>query len=548
MEPLDPGLVTALLRADAYPADARAGEGIAQVQTHLSHVFLLPERVYKLHKAVQFGFVDFSTRALRNEDSLREVRLNRRLAAEVYLGVAPLLHTPAGVRVGAVQQELAPAAPGSAAPEHCVVMKRLSAGRDAQTLLARGELTAAHVDAIAARIAEFHAAHGLGAPAPFPSAEWRERVLAPVRESFAELAASGPLAARATAALERVEAFAAGHGARFETRRQAGRIVDGHGDLHLQHVWFERAGEPPLMIDCLEFRDDYRQIDAASEVAFLAMDLAYRGRHDLGERFLRRYAEASDDFDLYGVVDFFVAYRAAVRGKVASLAARDPDVPAEQRRLAAESADRHLALAERALAQPARGELVAVGGIVGTGKSTVARALAELCEGVVISSDRVRKRQAALPATARGHAELYTDERTSRTYAGLLERALPVVRSGRLAILDATWARAVLRAPLLAFASEHSVRALLVETVCEPSVARARLAARARTGTDPSDAGPELYAASAAGFEPPHEWPAGARAVIATDRESWRADLDSVRERLGLRIPAPILRSVSSKP
>ena len=534
MEPLDPELVTALLGPDAYPADARAGEGIAHVQTHLSHVFLLRERVYKLHKSVRFPFVDFSTRSLRNADSLRELRLNRRLAPEVYLGLAAVTRGAAGVRVGALREELEPAGAGGASAEHAVVMKRLTAGRDAQSLLARGELAAEHVDAVAARIADFHAAHGLGAPAPFSGAEWRDRVLAPVRETFADLVASPPLAARATAALARAGAIAAEQWTRFEARRISGRIVDGHGDLHLQHVWFERPGEPPLMIDCLEFRDDYRQIDAAAEVAFLAMDLAYRGRRDLAERFLRRYAEASDDFDLYGVVDFFAAYRAAVRAKVASLAARDADLPGEQRRLAAESADRHLSLAERALAPRAPGAVVAVGGIVGTGKSTVAAALADATGGAVISSDRVRKRQAGLAPTARGDAELYGAERTRRTYAGLLERALPVVRSGRPALLDATWASVRLRAPLRAFAAEHGLRAFFVETVCAASVARERLAARARAGTDPSDAGPDRYEPSAAGFEPPREWPAAARAQIATDHRSWRGDVESLARRFGI--------------
>jgi len=189
-------------------------------------------------------------------------------------------------------------------------------------------------------------------------------------------------------------------------------------------------------------------------------------------------------------------------------------------------------LAEHALAPRASGCIVAVGGVVGTGKSTVAAALADATAGVVISSDRVRKRQAALPATARGHGELYTEERSRQTYSGLAERALPVVRSGRTAILDATWARAALRRELVGFARERGLRAFLVETVCDPSVARARLAARAREGTDPSDAGPERYAPSAAGFEPPREWPAETRVAIPTDRASWRAELESLARRL----------------
>ena len=537
IESLDPGLVAALGRSGAYPGDPGAADGIHHIQTHLSHVFLTRGHAYKLHKAVRFPFVDFATRAARNEDSLREVRLNRRLAPEIYLGVAPVEIREGKVLVGSTRESLAPPGIDGAVPEHCVVMIRLTEGRDALSMLQRGELGAAHIDAIAERIAEFHRTHGLGAPAPWSGEEWLERIGAPVRESFSEIADVGPLAARARAAVARAEQFLASHAARFEARRQAGRAVDAHGDLHLQHVWFERADAAPIAIDCLEFRSDYREIDAASEVAFLAMDLAYRGRRDLGERFLRRYAEAMDDYDLYGVVDFFVAYRAAVRAKVAALASRDPGLPDSQREAAAASAERHLSLAEAALAEAAPGGVVALAGIVGTGKSTVARALADDLGGVVVASDRVRKRQAQLGETERGHGELYTAERTARTYAGLFERALPVVRSGRTAILDATYARTSLRAELLRWVAKEGIRAFLVETTCAAPVALSRLEARARAGVDPSDAGPELYEASARGFESPAEWPADARATVATDAPSWRAHVTALARRIAARAP-----------
>ena len=536
-DPLEPDFVTGLAARDAYPDDASAARGVQHIQTHLSHVFLSAERVYKLHKSVRFGFVDFSTRALRNADSLRELRLNRRLAEDVYLGVAPVERDNGLIRLGALREELAPAARGARVAEHCVVMRRLAAGRDALAMLERGVLREHHIDAIAVRIAAFHAQNGMGVPAPFSPEAWLVRVVAPVRESFNEVGRSDAFAARSRAAGARAEALLGRHAQRFERRRAAGRVVDGHGDLHLAHVWFERDDAPPLAIDCLEFRDDYRQIDAASEVAFLAMDLEYRGRRDLAERFLRRYAEATDDFDLYGVVDFFTAYRAAVRAKVACLAARDELVPALQRARAEESAGHHLALAEAALAEPRRGSVVAMAGIVGTGKSTVAQALADETGGVVIGSDRVRKRLAELQATARGHVELYTDERTLATYAGLLERAASVVLSGRVAILDATYARATFRAELRAWASAHALRAFLVECTCPEPLVRARLAARTRAGGDPSDAGPELYASSAAGWEPPDEWPAELRAVVRTDGEHWRAAVADAAKRFALGEP-----------
>ncbi len=538
MEPLEPGLVAGLASASAYPDDRTAARGLQHVQTHLSHVFLSGERAYKLHKAVRFGFVDFSTRAERNADSVRELHLNRRLAQDVYLGIAPVERRKTAIRLGALREDLAPSEHGAPAAEHCVVMRRLPDGRDALSLLAGGALGEHHVDANAARIAAFHAQNGLGAPAPFSPEAWIERVAGPVRESFGEIGRTGPFAARARGAAARAETLLARHAQRFERRRTAGRVVDGHGDLHLAHVWFERDDAKPLAIDCLEFRDDYRQIDAASDVAFLAMDLEYRGRRDLGERFLRRYAEASDDYDLYGVVDFFFAYRAAVRAKVACLATRDVVVPAEQRKAAAHSAEHHLALAEGALGDPRRGSVVAIAGIVGTGKSTVAQALADVTGGVVIASDRVRKRQAELPAEARGSEELYTDERTEATYAGMLERAAPVVLSGRVAILDATWARASFRDELRGWAADHALRAFLIESTCPEGVARARLAARAREGRDPSDAGPEFYASSAAGFEPLDEFPAESRARVSTDDERWRAAVADVAKRFALGEPA----------
>lgn len=544
MEPLEPEIVAQLGTPGAYPDDPSAARGIEHVQTHLSHVFLTAGKVYKLHKAVRFGFVDFATRAARNADSLREVRLNRRLASDVYLGVSAVTRAGGAFRLGALREDLAPAERDGRVAEHCVVMRRLPEGRDALALLERGELTERHVDAIAARIADFHAQNGLGAPAPFAPEAWLARIAEPVRQSFGEIASSSALAARGKQAAARAEELLRSHAQRFESRRVAGRVVDGHGDLHLAHIWFEQEDAPPLAIDCLEFRDDYRQIDAASDVAFLAMDLEYRGRRDLAERFLRRYAEASDDYDLYGVVELFTVYRAAVRAKVACLAAQDASVPAEQRANAELSATRHLALAEGALSPPRRGSVVAMAGIVGTGKSTVAQALADRTGGVVIESDRVRKRQAGLPAGARGHRELYTAERTEATYAGLLERAAPVVLSGRVAILDATFARAGLRDALRAWAADHALRAFLIESKCPEAVARARLEARARAGRDPSDAGPELYASSAAGWEPPDEWPAESRAVVRTDAPRWGEGVTETALRFALGAPASRIREL----
>jgi aminoglycoside phosphotransferase family enzyme/predicted kinase len=527
-DPIPAGLVEALQSPAAYPGDPSASDGIEEVQTHLSFVFLTRDRVYKLRRPVHLGFVDFGARSERIEDCVREVQLNRRLAPDVYLGLAPLISDARGLRLGPVAEQPTPSAPGEAQAEHCVVMRRLPPGRDALSLLSQGELRADDLDRVAETLAEFHGRVCLAAPAKLEPERWLAGIADPALANCAALAAaqqSGIDAGRVRALEE---------GTRLGLRRlrevllrrlREGRAVDGHGDLHLRHVWFERPASAPLIIDCLEFSSELRSIDAASEVAFLAMDLCYRERADLAARFLRSYARDTDDFDLYRVVDFFQSYRAAVRAKVAALVAADSEVGRDQRGEAGVSARAHLALASDALAGGSKGELILVCGRVGSGKTSFASALADQLRGVVIASDRVRKHMAGLaplerPSGARAEA-LYSSRMTERVYAGLLERALPVLESGRPAILDATFATRALRAPARAWAEEQGVRARLVETRCEPEIARRRLVQRQRTGDDPSDAGVELYRELAPRFEPPLEWAEDCRFTIDMGRVDW---------------------------
>lgn len=509
-ETLTPQVLAQLARPGAYPEDPSALGGVEWVQTHISHVFLTADRVYKFRKAVDLGFVCFATRAERNADCLRELSLNRRLAPDVYLGLAPLEIQGDRVRAGSVREKIAPGA------EHCVVMRRLAPDRDALTLLVKDDLQPDQLDRVARRIAAFHARHGLGAPTPFSMKAWETRCTRPLEDSLAQLARA-PVAVVDRVVLDRVRAlataFASQHAGCFERRRRAGRAVDAHGDLHLQHIWFETDHAEPLIIDCLEFSDELRHIDAAADVAFTSMDLEYRGEHALAERFLGVYATERDDFDLYRVVDYFACYRAVIRAKVAALAARDPSIEHGQRARAAVSAQRHLALADRLFAPRMGGRLVLVGGIVGTGKSTVAQALAHASGGVVISSDRVRKQ---LPDPA-----LYTHAAKRRVYDALLERAQPVLESGRMVILDATWNRSAERAAAQLLAAKHGSPCVFIETRCRADITQERLALREREGTDPSDAGPAYHAVSVAEFEAFDEAVEGERHAVHTDAPRW---------------------------
>jgi len=537
-EPVDPQLLEDLARPNAYPDDPTARDGIETIQTHISNLFLTRSRVVKLRKAVDLGFLDFSTRADRLADCRREVALNRRLAPDVYRGVAPVEREDGRYVVRERFGEIACEA-GAPIPECAVVMRRLAEGSEALSMLDRDALTRQHLGAAARTLARFHADANLGRPAPWDEDGWWHHLFDPVAACLDSLEESPPegLApeelARARDTLERRFEILR---PRFEERRLEGRAVDGHGDVHLQHVWFE-ADDAPVLIDCIEFDDELRRIDAASEVAFLAMDLRYRGRRDLGEHFLAAYAAASDDFGLYGVVDAYASYRALVRGKVAALAAADEGIGAEQRSAAAHSARRHLDLALELLQPPAAGALVLTCGTVGCGKSTVARALAERCDGVVIASDRTRKHLAGVAAAHRSDDAkdrgMYAPERRRAVYEALRERAASVVGSGRTAILDATHHERAERERMRGWARDHGVAVLLVAVGCGPEVARERLRERQAAGRDPSDAGPELLDASLADFEAPTEWPTADRFEVRTDTGGLENALEPLAARLG---------------
>lgn len=539
VEALPEDLVASLRRPAALSAalagGSPPGEGdVTALQTHISHLFLTRDRVFKLRKAVRLPFLSFATREERNFDCLREVELNRRLAPDVYLGVAPVLRRElGGWMLGEPRETLSdergrPIGPGEPGAEHCVVMRRLPDGRDALSMLEAGRLERRHVEALADRLVAFHRTAHLGTPAPWSPEEWLARVARPVAETF-ELARTKGGAVLEASVLDRAEdtmrRWLDDHRSAVLERREAGRAVDGHGDLHLDHVWYPEDAGPPVVIDCIEFDAELRRIDVAGELAFFTMDAAYRGREDLGEHLPSCYAALADDYGLYDVVDYHVLHRALVRASVAAVACGEEEIDEAQRTLAAESARRHLGMVDERLGRRSRAAIVLTTGLPGTGKSTVAAAAARALGGVVISSDRVRKHLAGLAPTERGDAEpevgIYTAEQTEAVYAGLLERARPVLASGRPVVLDATYSRASRRAAVRAHAEALGVAALLLDVHCAESTTLARIEARLRDPQRISDAGIEVYRRRKEAFESPSEWPSATRIPVDTARDDW---------------------------
>jgi aminoglycoside phosphotransferase family enzyme/predicted kinase len=516
IEPLPDGLVEALADPRAHPQDVSAAAGVARIQTHISHLFLTRDRVVKLRKATRPGFLDFGLRAQRIRDCLDEVALNRRLAPDVYLGIAPIEPTADGWRLGPPAE-----APTDPDCEHAVVMRRLPSGTDALSRLAADALGPAELRAAAQRLASFHARHALGTPAPWTRDAWMERTDRPMRVCLATLRNTALVPEDAVAGLETAWGTWLGrNAAALEERRLAGCAVDGHGDVRLEHLWLDDPSGP-VFIDCVEFDPELRRIDRASEVAFLAMDLLHRERPELAETFLAAYAGASDDFGLYALVDGYASYRAAVRASVAALAARDDSIADAQRELAGGTARRYFDLALALLRPPGPGRLVLMCGAAATGKSTVARDLALAVGGaVVLSTDRTRQLLATKGETA---AERYAPERKEAVYDAVFERARAPLRAGRTVLLDGTFARSSVRERARSFARALGLDPWLVHVRCPEALARERAGKRLSEGKDPSEAGPEVVSAHFAAFEPPDEWPEARRLEVDGSKEEGRA-------------------------
>ena len=500
--------------------------GTELIETHTSWVFLGVDTVWKIKKPVDFGFLDFTTVDERRRACEAEVKLNARLAPGVYQGVVPVCLDESG------RHRLEG---DGAAVDWAVKMARLPESRRADTLLQAGALRISDIDLLAECIARFHNLM----PTDERIAEFGkpEVLLDNVRENFSQTRDTVREHLNETEAQEiehKQLAFIEEHRNLLDARCISGRVRDGHGDLRLEHVYL--TGDGPSIIDCIEFNERFRYEDVCADAAFLSMDLERLGRVDLAERFIASYARAASDFDLYPLLDFYEGYRAYVRGKVASMLAHDAGASAKVRARAAKDARRYYMLAlsagRESLLSPV---VVAVGGVIASGKSTIAEQLSTLLTAPVLDTDTTRKSLLGVAPTQPMHEGAwqgaYAPERTDAVYAEVLRRADRVVASERPVVLDASFRSRAARAAARALAQKYGVPFFFVETQAPRALCRDRLRQRARSSSV-SDGRLEIFDDFIAQWEPVTEISPSEHIVVDTTKSP-----GAVHEQLERRLP-----------
>ena len=473
------------------------GAPVTLHETHISWVFLAGERAYKLKKPIVLDFLDYGTVARRRALCHEEVRLNARLAAELYLGVSAVAERADRLEISD-ESDLA-------AVDYVVEMRRYD---EKATLAARvdaGLVSAGQMAPVGEMLARFHAecpprleANGLAA------------VRHEVRQNLSELAdacALPVMLARVTALGRFLDAWITAHAGLLEARGRDGCVREVHGDLRAEHVIMS----PRLsVVDCVEFDPALRTLDVADDLAFLVMDLTAHGVEPCAAALVAAYRRFGGDCGPDELLWFYAVHRALIRAKVALMRAAQGGMQATDHGL--------VAVAERCAWRARRAPALVVCGVPGSGKSHVASALHTMTGAPVVSSDVVRKELAGLAADERAPEAAYGAEPNERTYRELGRRAAEVMAVGAGVIVDATFRH---RADREAFAGgwQNASGMVYVQCLAPADVLRHRGAARELDPRRISDAGAGVVERERDRFDPLDETSAGRHLLLRTDRD-----------------------------
>ena len=504
-----PPLIQAMMRADFYPHHPSSVE---LRQTHISYVLLAGDYVYKLKKPVRFAFLDYSTLQKRRHFCHEEIRLNRRLARAFYLGV--LAVTWNGQRFSLLdslgkEQE---------AVEYTVKMRRLPEEYFLDHLIKEGKARKEDFDRVVKKLVDFYAAAATDRAPLYGSPEVIRRNLA---ENMKELE---PFIGETLTDDEFKDIqyyssnFLTHNVELLKARVLGGHVREGHGDLRAEHICLE---EDPVIFDCIEFNEEFRYCDAASEIAFLSMDLDYLGAPLLSDHFVASFQKLTQDHDLSFLLPWYKTYRACVRGKVETLKSHEREVPEEEREEAKSRARRYFHLAHRYASGLIAPALVIVCGLPGSGKSTIARTLGARTGYQTLNSDVVRKQLAGISLTTHSADAygkgLYRDSFNARTYDTLLKQTKECLKARKGVIVDATFRDPQYRQKFMDLSSQLQLPVLFVECRAGQELTIERLQKRQQRSDEVSDATVTIYLRQRQEFVPLTEIPDSMRMIVTTD-------------------------------
>lgn len=510
-----PPFVRGLMSTSAFPHRheiSQEPQPVRLVQTHISYVWIVGDLVYKAKKPVDFGFINQVDPKTREAFCHLEVDLNRRLAPDVYLEVVPIIETAeGGFRVEGPVRE------GETVVEWAVKMRRLPDDRSLDRLLP-DRYPSDLVERLTRKLAAFHehARHLEYDPefagAPAERAWWAREY------SEAEGNIGGTWRPEDASTLRAfIERSLDEQAELFNERLAAGKVVEGHGDLHAKHIYVlgpDNSGSDQgsdddgiSIVDCIEFTEwfHFRYLDVSYDIAFLAMDLEARGERALGDEVAGRYIAITGDETMGVLQPLHRAFRAFVRGKVESIGASDPGMTEAERNALAESAARYFRLATIYVERQRPPSLIVMCGLSGTGKTSVGGVLAGRIGAALVSTDAVRAELAQQRGLSTAmwqeyQSGAYSPEMNAAVYEEMRRRAAAHIRAGRPVILDGTHRRAADRQQALALAKELGVSALVVELRLSDDAALARVLWREREKGD--TAAPEAYRRHVDEFEP----------------------------------------------
>ncbi len=496
---------------------------VTMLQTHASWVFIASPFVCKIKKPVDFGFLNFTTLERRRQNCETEVRLNRRLAPDVYLST---------LAIRRFKGQLTFAETGEIV-EWAVWMKELDSSTFFSHRLREGRCSIEQVQRVTETLCAFYRSVP-PVPEPFATHAMQRlrRFVHGNFESIRQFASIVP-----PHMLETIETycdtFEQSHADLLDRRATDGWVRDGHGDLHSEHISIADDGMIQIF-DCLEFNEDLRLADVACDLAFLAMDLDFNGRHDFSTALVRLSSRTLDDPALPKMISYYQNYRACVRAKVELLHSVAETAGDAERHQAQITALRYLRLALRYALVGTERCIVAFMGGVASGKSFLAEQLSNLTEWTVLSSDRIRKSLAGVELHHRGseseRSQLYHPAMSELVYRRLQEDALSELGQASGVILDATFSRQTDRSALQAFCNDSKIELLWVEAFAAESVIRERLAQRSLRSDVVSDARAEDFEMLAARYESPSEFTAERLIRIETDGSCDRVFSKLLRE------------------